>query len=741
MLVKLTTFFVLAFCAVISGQTTDDEIFQYLNLDYPGLQNVKEAYQKQDIKNARVALFTYFQNRTNRKFEWDKFDHDKDKADRNAKNIFDIKSLSYDFGSEIDWTVIQKDKEWQYTLNRMKWFCNYVGIYKKTGGEKYVQAWMEQIESWINMGDPGFPRTLDSGRRMEYWIISYLMFVSKLKSPSITPEFNARILFSMAQQADFLYNPDHWRRYSNWGTFENSGFSKFVLLFPEFKKNPRWLKEIYFRMDFQLSRSFHQDGMHIEVSPSYHSHELIVWFDFISLAKNNDIENPWHSQIPLTPLKELFYRRATALMNFYKPTGYVPQVGDTDRSDERHFLRKMGEFWEWPEMVYVASDGKEGTPPSTNSAAFPEGGYFIQRSGWGNTDLAFDQELYLLFDCGTNQPWHAHQDALSIVATAYGNDLLVDPGRYTYNDGPERDYFKSTAAHNTITVNNLNQEQYYTPETASWNSMCGFDYVVGNQSSYSGINHRRSVFFVKPNYWIVTDRITGTDTHTYNQYWHLSEKTKNQVRIEENGRKYITPDFVFLSPAEDLNLKMEKGFLSHSYLKKIEVPVMNYSFSGSPPFNIPSIIYPYQINAPDINCSILTVTDYAPTNPETDVIALKIISKNDEDIYIEKSDIGEVSLKSGIKTDARVAFISLDQDQNIRTFQIIDGTFLEMNGRRIIDLNHNRTDVSVLKDQLQIKSNCINSFSIYDTGISTIKFNSENIAINKEKEYIIFNKD
>ena len=52
MLLKLAAFFVLVFCTVISAQTAGDEIFEYINLDYPGLQDVKEAYQNKDIKNA-----------------------------------------------------------------------------------------------------------------------------------------------------------------------------------------------------------------------------------------------------------------------------------------------------------------------------------------------------------------------------------------------------------------------------------------------------------------------------------------------------------------------------------------------------------------------------------------------------------------------------------------------------------------------------------------------------------------
>lgn len=43
---------------------TDEQFFQALNLDYPGLETVKELYQKQDIASAKQALLYYFEHRS-----------------------------------------------------------------------------------------------------------------------------------------------------------------------------------------------------------------------------------------------------------------------------------------------------------------------------------------------------------------------------------------------------------------------------------------------------------------------------------------------------------------------------------------------------------------------------------------------------------------------------------------------------------------------------------------------------
>jgi hypothetical protein len=53
---------------------------------------------------------------------------------------------------------------------------------------------------------------------------------------------------------------------------------------------------------------------------------------------------------------------------------------------------------------------------------------------------------------------HAHADALSLEVRHDGVDILADPGTYCYHGEPEwRGYFRSTRAHNTITIDGRDQ--------------------------------------------------------------------------------------------------------------------------------------------------------------------------------------------------------------------------------------------------------------------------------------------
>jgi len=89
--------------------------------------------------------------------------------------------------------------------------------------------------------------------------------------------------------------------------------------------------------------------------------------------------------------------------------------------------------------------------PPEGLAVFPDSGFVVVREG----------ELWLAFRCGVPAPAylpaHAHADALSFQLWWRGRPVVVDPGTYTYEPGPDRDWFRSTRAHSTVTVDGRDQ--------------------------------------------------------------------------------------------------------------------------------------------------------------------------------------------------------------------------------------------------------------------------------------------
>jgi hypothetical protein len=163
------------------------------------------------------------------------------------------------------------------------------------------------------------------------------------------------------------------------------------------------------------------------------------------------------------------------------------------------------------------------------------------RDGWRRNSS------FALIDCGPHGAeagcGHAHADALSIEFASRGVTWIVDPGTYVYAADPKtRDEFRSTAAHNTVTVDDQSQSASSTPfswRTAAECRLHGFierGDAIFFQGSHDGyerlkdpVKHTRSVLFVKPNpyaglpeYLIVRDRFTANRRHRYAIRYHLA---------------------------------------------------------------------------------------------------------------------------------------------------------------------------------------------------------------------------
>jgi uncharacterized heparinase superfamily protein len=129
---------------------------------------------------------------------------------------------------------------------------------------------------------------------------------------------------------------------------------------------------------------------------------------------------------------------------------------------------------------------------------------------------------------------HGHADALSIILYKEETPLLIDPGTYRYNGAPQwREYFKSTRAHNTVTIDGLDQAVQETGFI--WSRPYSVDgYVVheiqagvdvkARHNGYSRIQHpvwhKREISFGHNRYTIV-DTFEGTGIHDYELNFHL----------------------------------------------------------------------------------------------------------------------------------------------------------------------------------------------------------------------------
>ena len=173
-------------------------------------------------------------------------------------------------------------------------------------------------------------------------------------------------------------------------------------------------------LERELPEQILADGGHYERSPVYH---LVVLRDLFELHATGAVD--------LTRWLEPMRAFAAALV---RPDG-APALFN----DGGHDLAPKLDLPEPPGGLSV----------------FPDTGYVVYR----------DVRTWLAFDCGPPAPdflpAHAHADALSFQLWSDGRPLLVDPGSYTYEPGADRDWFRSTRAHSTLSLDGRNQYELW----------------------------------------------------------------------------------------------------------------------------------------------------------------------------------------------------------------------------------------------------------------------------------------
>lgn len=543
----------------VGPRVDDAQLLDMLDLGHPGLENVKAAMASGDARAAKHEFAEYLRNRQKPVVEFDwhaRIKHEKRPDGVNtieADKVMDHDLVSvnhyHKYDGEIDWALNPINyKEWPWQLNRHHIWVSLARAYWATGEEKYAKEFVSQMQHWVRNcpvpeNDSGNKsetwRTIEAGIRMgQTWPEVFHRF---LTSPSFDDEAVVTMVKSMVEHAEHLMK---WPTTANWLTMETNGLMHVGVLFPEFKDSETWRKTAVERMYVELDKQVYPDGAQIELSTGYHQVSLNNFVGLWKIAHLNQVELP---KDYTDKLRKMFDYNLNASM----PGGSLPGLNDAGTSNIKGQLKLGHEFFpDRKDYLWVATQGKEGAKPEVGSVALPFSGHMVMRSGWEPDDL------YMLFDAGPFGYGHQHEDALSVVLYAYGKYMLVDPGNYPYDSSDWRKYVLSTRAHNTVMVDGCEQqrrgrprEQYVLakPMPIMWATNQKFDYAksvyADNYASDNSIKvkHERSVFFVKPEYWIVVDALVPADkqSHKYDGMFHLD---MSGAKIDEATKSVTTTD-------------------------------------------------------------------------------------------------------------------------------------------------------------------------------------------------------
>jgi hypothetical protein len=283
------------------------------------------------------------------------------------------------------------------------------------------------------------------------------------------------------------------------------------------------------------------------------------------------------------------------------PDGCYPMVNDTVPGypmDPRNVLLAGALLFDKPEWM-AHTQGKdpsyavwlagrdapdfanEDRPDKSQSATvFPDAGYVFLRDEDGG---------FLSFDAGAmgpdHLPGHGHADALSFTLHSEGRWLIVDPGVCSYHDKELRDHFRSTAAHNTVTVDGQDQCVFWGPFRVAYPPRVRLlewseSHVVGEHEGYCRLRrpviHRRRIEKRGVGKWEIFDRFEGEGQHDFVLNLQLTPGADAKVagEVEASIRWPAGPGLAVIpvSPPSGSMASVEEGWVSPGWNRKEKAP-------------------------------------------------------------------------------------------------------------------------------------------------------------------------
>lgn len=517
--------------------------------------------------------------------------NDRTLTDAVLAHRFTFNGETHQLNAEIDWLNNPSDDiEWQILLHKCYYLVGLGKAYSETGEKRYAEEWMALTRSWTATVDAGFIASDVTGRRIQNWIYAFYYFVGNSRETAISPGFLGVFLQSVHEQVSYLranINPARNHR-----TLELYAVFLAAVVFPEFADAQDWLDFSRDALADNAAEDILPDGVHCELSSFYHHTALKNFLTAKRLAELNDIALP-------ARLDAAIERALTFSAYIHRPDGFIPALSDADSESFYSLLEQGSRYYDRPDLAYVYSHGQRGNPPAQRSFRFTQSGYYILRSPWRGGSEKFSDARYLVFDCGPlGAGNHGHLDLLNIEVAAYGQPLVVDPGRYSYDESGQTNWrvrFRGTAYHNTVAVDGLNQTRYEYHAGRKKFAITGpaaqallydfydtsmFDYLHGAASSHEyNALHERKICFAAAEYWLICDILNGPEEHDYTLRFHLSEAAQNQVAGFCDGQTRIVdaPHLrVLQSHAQATDFAIESGFVSPRYGYKYPAPVLSY---------------------------------------------------------------------------------------------------------------------------------------------------------------------
>jgi uncharacterized heparinase superfamily protein len=389
---------------------------------------------------------------------------------------------------------------WEY--NRLQFLQPLAADAALTGNTEAIAAIEAAVASWHANNPPFRGICWNSGIELSLRAIS-LLVVTSLCGERLSPVTIEEIRTILhAHQIWMERYPSRFSSANNHLIAETAAEFLISLAMPELPLSTKLQTRGRRTLADEACKQILADGVGSEQSPTYGAFtaEFLLLCCFAARAAGQ-------------PLPSSIERRLSLFSTFVAwladEKGKVPGIGD---DDEGRVLTSVRHEAAYASSVSSAIAGYLGTPmqgprppqpelrdallrspangtsPPRGLKTFEQGGYTVIRETRNGRDV------HVILDHAPlgylSIAAHGHADALAVIVTVDGKPLFVDPGTYLYHSGGQwRDWFRSTRAHNTLTVAGADQSIMSGAFNWSHKASATLDSAVGGSDWHVTASH------------------------------------------------------------------------------------------------------------------------------------------------------------------------------------------------------------------------------------------------------------
>jgi Heparinase II/III-like protein/Heparinase II/III N-terminus len=457
------------------------------------------------------------------------------------------------------------DVKWVWELGRFGLAYGLVRASWLTGDPQPAEMFWELVAAWRAENPPNCGAQWMCGQecavRVLAWCFALFAF---LDDPATRPERVAGLVEMLAAHGDRIAGNLRYAVSQKNNHAVNEALALWTLgtLFPFLPRAAAWERIGRRTLEREARRQIYADGAYVQHSLNYHRLMLQAYAWALRLGDLSDR--------PFSDALRDRYGRAVRFL--YELTdlasGKAPNYGANDGgvlwrldacpfADQRPTLALA--FWvaegkrpfargPWDEpLLWFCGDEplRAATEPLVQTDLSAEaGGYYTLRG----------EEAWAFTRCAAYRDRPAQADMLHVDLWWRGANVLADPGTYSYASPPPwNNGLAATAAHNTVTVDGLDQMERGPRFTwFHWNrgrvlhhgtELDGrVKYWEGQHDGYRralGVTHRRAVFLIGSKLWVLVDELTGEGTHELSGQWLFPEA--DLMGQQPNGLRLSLP--------------------------------------------------------------------------------------------------------------------------------------------------------------------------------------------------------